>query len=252
MSREGLPEQISANELRESVQVAYSGTGADYDLVRSDESGSLLGEYDIDIAQSMVPFDTALDANNLEVGSGTGRFTIPFLNQGYSFTASDINDSLLQSLREKLLTEEELERRCTVKVENGFALTFKEDSVDGILSIHVVPRFETRADQAALLSEFDRVIKPGGKILFNFSNRNSLLYGKRYRGHLISYSDVFGKLQELGLNVIDVRGKWLVNGSLLRKLPSFLRRPAIFIDRMLLKFWCSRAWDVFILVEKVR
>ena len=243
-------EHDSVADLRESVQTAYSGKGSDYDFVRSDESGKLLGEYDIGIVQRMIPFDVAPKANNLEVGSGTGRFTVPFLRLGYNVTATDINDSLLQSLREKLAVDKQLENRCDVRVENGFSLSFADDSVDGLMCVHVVPRFETSDDQVALLTEFERVLKPGGRLLFNFSNKKSLLYGGLYREHLIAFDDILSALSKLELDIIDIEGKWLLNGSLLRKLPAFLRKPIFILDRMLLRFWNSRAWDVFLLVEK--
>ena len=238
------------SDLRVSVQKSYSGSGDDYDFVRGDEAGRLLSEYDIGIVKGMVPFISGEEANNLEVGCGTGRFTIPLLKQEYRISATDINESLLKTLREKLTTVKPLEQNCIVKVEDGFSLSYATDQIDGLLSVHVIGRFETASDQFALLTEFSRVLRPGGKILFNFSNKNSLLYGKLYKKHLIRYDEVIGGLSKLGFNVIELRGKWLVNGKLLRAVPSFLRKPIISIDRRMQKFWTSRSWDIFVYAEK--
>ena len=238
------------SDLRESVQKAYSGSGDEYDFVRGDEAGTLLSEYDISIVKSMVPFVSGEEANNLEVGCGTGRFTIPLLKLGCGISATDINESLLKALREKLSADKSLERNCIVKVEDGFSLSYANHQIDGLLSIHVIGRFKTASDQLALLKEFSRVLRPGGRILFNFSNKSSFLYGKLYKKHLIHYDEVISGLSKLGFNIIELRGMWLVNGRLLRAVPSFLRGPIIGLDKMMQKFWTSKSWDVFVFAEK--
>lgn len=235
---------------RKSVKKAYSGSGDNYDQVRGDEGGKLLGDYDISIVTEMVPFITDVNALNIEVGSGTGRFTIPLIKKGFYLTATDINDTLLQSLRNKLATMKQYEGKCIVQVEDGFSLSYGDDEIDGLLCIHVIPRFETNSDQLVLLKEFYRVIVHGGRLLFNFSNKSSLLYGKMYRGHLIAYKDIINELDSLGFEVISKRGKWLANGTLLRSVPFWLKKIILTADRLMQKFWVSRAWDVFILARK--
>ncbi len=240
----------STAELRESVQSAYSGKGTDYDTIRSDDAGNRLTAYDLSIVKAMLPFASTDDAMNLEVGCGTGRFTIPLLEMGFRTTATDINESLLSSLREKVASSKVFQENCIVRVENGFELSLGDGDVDGLLCVHVIGRFESDADQLALLKEFSRVLKPGGKLLFNFSNKSSMLYGKRYRNHLIAYDTIMGQLPSLGFSVVSTRGKWIVNGTLLRKVPSFLRPVVLGVDSLMQTILSSRSWDVFVLAQK--
>ena len=235
---------------KETVQRAYSGRGKDYDTIRSDDAGIRLSDYDLSIVNRMNPFLSGENATNLEVGCGTGRFTVPMLKMGYQVTATDINESLIASLREKVAEAEDLQSKCTIQIENGFELSFEDNSIDGLFSIHVIGRFESDSDQLELLKEFSRVLKPGGKLLFNFSNKTSLLYGKMSHKHLISFKRVSDELSALGFEVIDQRGKWVINGTLLRKIPSFLRSPILLVDKLMQTFWISRSWDIFILAKK--
>lgn len=235
---------------REAVKDAYSLSGDDYDQVRGDEAGGLLSDYDINLVKEMNPFLLGELVTNLEVGSGTGRFTIPLLNLGFRITATDVNDSLLSALRRKLSSEKMIEQRCRVEVENGFSLCHEEASIDGLLCIHVIGRFTTKKDQIALLEECCRVVRPGGRILFNFSNEKSLLYGKLNKKHLIGYHEILNKLEALNFMPISIRGKWVVNGTLLRMVPSWLMKPIFKVDGLMLRTWSSHAWDVFVLAEK--
>ena len=53
------------------------------------------------------------------------------------------------------------------------------------------------------------------------------------------------------MRIIDQRGKWLLNRRLLDKLPLFVGRCLAAIDRALERVRPNRAWDVFLVAEKL-
>ena len=68
--------------------------------------------------------------------------------------------------------------------------------------------------------------------------------------HLSIYQHIFHADGVL-VRIIERRGKWLLTGRLVRILPAPLRSLAAAVDRLLWRFHTDRAWDVFIVAEKV-
>jgi ubiquinone/menaquinone biosynthesis C-methylase UbiE len=70
-----------SDESREAIQRQYSHGGAEYDRVRLEQPrGRWLTDYDVDLFERMLPA-ASQGAKALEVGAGTGRFTIPTLER---------------------------------------------------------------------------------------------------------------------------------------------------------------------------
>lgn len=234
---------------REEVRQAYSLSGARYDEVRLEEPrGRLLSAHDLGLFERLLPNPVGPQARALEVGAGTGRFTLPMLERGHRVVASDANEAQLAVLREKLQARG-LEGRCEVRVEDVFDLSFEDASFDLVVSIHVVPRFLTWEDQRAALRELCRVVKPGGQLLVNFRNRRSP-YNLVYRGPAADPRAVATTLREAGLVVQEHRTKHLLNGRLLDRMPRLLWQPIARLDRALETRWPGRAWDVFLRAKR--
>ncbi|CAB4946544.1 unannotated protein [freshwater metagenome] len=99
---------------------------------------------------------------SLEIGAGTGYFTLHMLKAGIvgSAVATDISPGMIAAL-EKNAQEQGLEVEALVA--DAERLPFEDDSFDLVLGhavLHHIPDLE-RA-----FSEFHRVLKPGGAILF--------------------------------------------------------------------------------------
>lgn len=234
---------------REQIRIAYSGEGAGYDKRRLvNPRGRLLSEYDIRLFQEMLPQLDA-DMQIAEFGAGTGRFTIGMLERGYRLIATDINQGLLNELQSKL-AKDDFAQRCEVRIENIFELSFEDASFDFGYSLHVIPRFLELEDQRAALLEVARTIKPGGRLLFNYRNKKSLIYGLFYKGPGATPDEIDEILKEAGMKIVTQRGKWIITRGLLNKMPLFAGRLIAGVDRMMLKFWIRRSWDVFVVAEK--
>jgi ubiquinone/menaquinone biosynthesis C-methylase UbiE len=184
----------------------------------------------------------------MEVGAGTGRFTIPAIEAGHVIVATDVNNSMIARLREKVRAAG-FEGRCRIALEDIFRLSFPDEAFDLVFSLHVVPRFLELEDQRAAIREMARTLRPGGQLLFNYRNRRSL-YGLFEGGHAATPAQIRQILRETGLRIVKQRGKWLLTRRLLDLLPLRAGRLVSAVDRRLAGFWPSGAWDVFVLAKK--
>jgi len=239
---------MGTNKTRELVKEKYNMSALRYDHRRRvEKKGSLLSNYDIRLFNEMFP---KLEKNQsiLEVGAGTGRFTLPALKKAYSIIATDINNSLLEKLKEKI-RESQYEANCQIKIEDMFNLSFDDNTFDLAYSLHVIPRLITLEDQTNALKEITRVIKPKGKLLFNYRNRNSL-YGMIHKDFAPTSREIDMILSKCGFKIIQKRGKWLITRKTLDILPYFMCNYVAYMDHKLQNFLPDFAWDVFVLAVK--
>lgn len=233
---------------RERVRVAYSADSEGYDRHRlGDSRGRLLSDHDIELFRTMLPA-AARDGQVLEVGAGTGRFTIPLLDEGCSVIATDVNDGMLQRLRVKA-DSEGYAGRCRVQVEDAFRLSFPSEMFRTVVSMHFIPRLLSEEDQLSALSEMARVTASGGRLLFNFRNKLSP-YSLFYKSHTLSARRMKEMLYDLGFSVEVSRGKHVITRKLLDRIPSRFRPGVAMIDKQLWGKAPDRAWDVFVLAKK--
>ena len=235
---------------REKIQAAYS-TGAEaYDEIRiEDARGRMLSEHDLRIFAGLFP-QPQEGMNVLEIGAGTGRFTVFALERGFSLTATDINQTMLDILKKKAALMNAADR-CHLQIQDVFNPTLEKSHYDYVFSLHVVPRFLTIEDQQAAIRSIASLIKPGGRFLFNYRNRKSF-YNLIYKGPAATPRQIREALAESGMHIETRRGKWLVNKRLLLRLPVLVGRVVIAIDTMLLRFWPDRSWDVFVVAVKAK
>jgi SAM-dependent methyltransferase len=157
-----VPPALSAEEIRE-VNTRYHDVAADhYDA----KWGIDFGE--IGLEQVLVKIDKALGhrpdgwARSLEIGAGTGYFTLNLLRAGMisQATCSDISPGMLAALRTNAA-------RLQLDVEtvelDAERLPFADASFDlvfGHAVLHHIP------DLQRAFTEFARVLAPGGTLLF--------------------------------------------------------------------------------------
>jgi ubiquinone/menaquinone biosynthesis C-methylase UbiE len=238
-----------ASTTQQAVQEKYAVPGAHYDSVRLEEPrGLLLSNFDIALVQRMTR-DIPRDGRVLEAGAGTGRFTLPMIHSGFRPIATDVNESLLDALRGRLKAEG-VEDACTVQNESIFQLSFPEAQFDFIYCFHVIPRFLCFDDQKQAIGELSRVLKPGGKLLFNYWNQSSLL-GRLKKEYVTPAAAMEELLRSSKLKVVDRQGKRILSKSVLRRLPLFGGRLLASFERPLTGVRPNSAWDVFVMAEKL-
>lgn len=126
----------------------------------------------------------------LDVGAGTGRYSVQLANEGYDVTAIELVKNNLGILKAK---------KSSVKAYQGTALDlsrFKDDSFDVTLVFGPMYHLYTQEDQVKALQEAHRVTKPNGVILVAYCmNEYSVLTYAFKEGHVLE-SLKEGKLDE--------------------------------------------------------
>jgi ubiquinone/menaquinone biosynthesis C-methylase UbiE len=233
---------------RDLVKEKFSTSGSAYDAARfSNPRFSLLSECYAHIFLKLLPEPAETNAV-LEIGAGTGRFTALVLERGFNVTATDINPGLLEGLRDKV-SQMGAADRCRTDVQDMFNLEFADDTFDLVYSINVLPRLMTLEDQRAALLEIARVIKPDGRLLFNYRNSRSF-YRHFFRKHTATPEEIGAILAAAGLGIVDQRGQQFSSVMLFNRLPMFLNRLIVRLDVALSHYFVNHAWDIFVLAEK--
>lgn len=113
----------------------------------------------------------------LEIGAGTGRYSITFAKMGYDVTAVDLVETNLKVLRENAKGLDNL------KSYQGDALNlqFEDNSFDMVLCLGPMYHLFNKKDKDRAISETIRVCKPNGVCMFAYLTHSSIIwaYGVR-------------------------------------------------------------------------
>lgn len=106
----------------------------------------------------------------LEVGCGTGRFTFALAGAGHKVRAVDYSAAMLDTCRERQ-QQEQHGKDIEFSEASIFELPFEDDSFDAVVCIHVLMHLPEHAEA---VRELIRVVKPGGRVIFDIRNTTSL------------------------------------------------------------------------------
>jgi len=129
------------------------------------------GKYE-DITQKDIVFDMInswKNLNILEVGCGTGRFSIEISKRSGTITALDPALSMLEKIKKRANIKD---GRFELVCGSGYELPFKDDSFDGCVCINVLSHLP---NYGKVFREIHRVLRPNAFFIFNFPNLYSLL-----------------------------------------------------------------------------
>lgn len=140
--------------------------GRDASLYDKRRFSSSVGGYSNQVEQDIVKGmnDSWLDRQILELGAGTGRFSISLALAGASVVSSDIAPEMLRQIGSKVLGTD-LDGRLELLVMDGRSLAIKDATFDGCICINVLNHIR---DYERVLQEISRVLKPGGFLIANF------------------------------------------------------------------------------------
>lgn len=149
-------------ERAEMMNILYSGKERNEDsrLTRS-RHGQLEYLTTMNYIHKFVPSGSKI----LEVGAGTGRYSVALAKEGYDVTAVELVESNLEILRQNAAG---LENITTYQGDAEDLRFFADDSFDAVLVLGPMYHLFENAEQHRALDEAIRVSKPCGVIMAAF------------------------------------------------------------------------------------
>jgi ubiquinone/menaquinone biosynthesis C-methylase UbiE len=118
------------------------------------------------------------DDELLDMGCGTGRFTVPLAERVKAVSGLDLSPMMLATARKKLA-----DRGLTADLREGdmAALPFADESFDVVVCMLALMHIP-RADRQQVFHEVARVLKPGGRLVMGVKNTvfERLFQGDRF------------------------------------------------------------------------
>ena len=154
-------------ERTEMVRELYGAINEDERLIRS-RHGQL--EYHVTmhyIHRFLQPGDRVL-----EIGAGTGRYSIALAREGYPVSAVELVESNLETLK---ANAGDLSNLAAFQADALDLSRFGDDSFDVTLLFGPMYHLYTRADQDRAILEAIRVTRPGGTILTSFLSAHAII-----------------------------------------------------------------------------
>lgn len=125
-----------------------------------------------------------VNSNFLEVGCGTGHWTEAFANLGFSVTALDISDAMLDVARVKNIIHASFIKG------DALNLSFPNDSFDVVVSVTML---EFTQNAKAAIDEMFRVLKKNGLLILGCLNNESVLGKTKDNDPVFQHANFFSK-----------------------------------------------------------
>lgn len=116
----------------------------------------------------------------LEVGAGTGRYSVALAMEGYDVTAVELVENNLEILRRNAAG---LENIASYQGDAADLSLFADNSFDAVLVLGPMYHLFEKAEQHRALDEAIRVAKPGGVIMAAFLSVYSIMYNNYLLGN---------------------------------------------------------------------
>lgn len=202
-----ISEELIANDRSRWALKIPKHAGRNTPLMRPPRRGPRSSEVvSIDLEELDVrPGDRVLD-----LGCGSGRFSLPMLKRGYRMVSADLDEPRLKLFHE-LAHKDNLEGRPTRS--DAANLAFETACFDAVVCREMLERI---ADPAPVMDEIRRVLRPGGRLCIIVPSSHTERWFQWVNpewlemcGHLHVYSrkELTQILEAAGFQVLDVRGR---------------------------------------------
>ncbi len=152
----------------------------------------------------------------LEVGCGTGRFTAHCLRQGHEVTAVDLSKPMLKQCQARTEEYNEVDY-CRSE---GACLPFRDSTFDFVFSIRTINQTESKQYALEMIEELCRVCQPGGTILVEYMNENSLTRIQS-TDVLLAPDEVESKIEQISnVSLVETRGILFFSQTALELTPN--------------------------------
>lgn len=160
----------------EMLGIFYGRNEEDSRLMRS-RHGQLEYLTTLHYIHKLVPSGSKI----LEVGAGTGRYSVALAGEGYDVTAVELVESNLAVLRRNAAG---LEKLVSYQGDAQDLGLFADNSFDAVLLLGPMYHLYEKAEQHRALDEAIRATKPGGVVMAAFLSVYSILYNNYLSGNL--------------------------------------------------------------------
>lgn len=176
----------------------------------------------------------------LDIPCGTGIYTVQLAELGYDVVAADASEPMLRIADQR-------NSGATPQLCSVHALPFASDAFDAAVTLRLFSHF-TPAETALALSELKRVVKPGGRVIFDSfrwtPRRWPVLRRFMAQGyiHEIAPAKVGKLIGEAGLRVAATETRYLFSPIWQRKLSYPLLRSLTAVEGLLPEPWLLRTF----------
>lgn len=225
--------------LKEAFQKHYKEHALSYDSLRDEKNPTTRANAETQIRYVLNQFKEV--DHVVEVGCGTGKFTLPLAEFGKKVTAIDFSEKMLGVLEKKAAARGLLDR-ITLQHGDIENLELPPGSAQAILSIAVIRHFE---DDRRALGELARVLAPSGTLVCDYlargffkpyefikkiagRDKNTEKGKEWFRNFYRSGLEMRSKLKTVGLTVTHRKGFLLLPEEWTEQLG--LRGPVRFLE----------------------
>lgn len=159
------------------VESFYDRLSSHYDEEQDAPNFAFVREPEKQLIIDYMQSQNLINADVLEIGAGTGRFTTLFAPKAKSYTVVDLSEQMLSVLSHKL--KKLSINNVTIQKGNFLELDF-ESQFDYIISFSAI---EYITNKQQLFSKISTLLKPGGKLYITTAH-NTLI---RFFGRLGNY-----------------------------------------------------------------
>ena len=121
-------------------------------------------------------------AKILEIGAGTGKYSIELARQGFKVTAVDLTPRNIEILKENAKTVKNIE----AYVGDALNLNFEDNQFDIVLCLGPMYHLFNQKDKDRAISESVRVCKPNGILMFAYLTHSSIVWNYGVRKNCFS------------------------------------------------------------------
>jgi len=151
------------------------------------------------------------DNSVLEVGCGTGRF-LRKIPEDYDLVGVDISPHMTKECKNTI------QRESDIVVGESGDLPFKSDSFEFVYTIRVLNQLKSAEYAIQTLHELQRVCAPGGHVLIEFCNRQSLTRSDS-SDVLLNPDNIIQTIEESQSRVIYIDGILALSQTILEHTP---------------------------------
>lgn len=153
----------------------------DHDAQQYDQRWASAGGSTTEQTQQAIVADLCADwagRNVVEIGCGTGRFSLILARMGIQLTLIDLSPRMLAVAQAKLVEQGLAHNVQEYLNASIYDLPITSATVGGIVSLNV---FNHLNNVALALRQCARILKPGGELLFNYPNLYSYFWPVAWR-----------------------------------------------------------------------